>query len=256
MSSDTPPPTPGVNQHGDKHGNIEPHAIPAIEARGLGRRYGRTWALSHIDLNVQAGESLLLVGANGSGKTTLLRLLAGTAPASAGELRIFGFERTRQRLECRRLVSMVSHENYLYDRLTAYETVRLWAKLLGYQPTDELVLSALEEVALAKRAHDPTVTYSAGMKKRLTLVRTKLEQPRVVLLDEPMSALDADGKELVCRWIDDHRRSGRTVVFSSHAVSRARQVADRILHLDRGQELWQGRQEDFSEQQLRRIDAS
>ena len=150
----------------------------------------------------------LLVGANGSGKTTLLRLLAGTAAASAGDLRIFGFDRNKNRLECRRMVSMVSHENYLYDRLTAYETVRLWAKLLGYEPTDELVLSALDEVALAERAHDATMTFSAGMKKRLTLVRTKLEMPRVVLLDEPMAALDAAGKELVCRWIDDHRKIG------------------------------------------------
>ena len=145
--------------------NSKKAADLAIKATGLGRRYGRSWALSHIDLEVPAGESLLLVGANGSGKTTLLRLLAGTSMATAGELEIFGFDRTRNRLECRRLVSMVSHENYLYDRLTAYETVRLWARLLGYEPSDELVLASLDEVALAERAHDATMTFSAGMKK-------------------------------------------------------------------------------------------
>lgn len=213
---------------------------PAVRTTGLGRRFGRYWALAHVDLEVEPGEVLLLAGPNGSGKTTLLRLVAGLYRPSAGNLAIFGLEPRRQRSAVRRALSLISHETYLYDRLSALETLRLWARLLGRPAADDDLVPLLEEVALAERRDTLVVGFSAGMKKRLSLARTRLEQPRLVLLDEPFAALDAEGKRLVETWIAGFRAAGTTVVMASHALGRAARLCDRGVLLTRGQVAWTG----------------
>ncbi len=212
----------------------------AIETRGLGRRFGRHWALAHVDLEVAAGEVLLLAGANGSGKTTLLRLLAGLSRPTVGRVRIFGLDPQRERLACRRQLSMVSHHSFLYDRLTALETLRVWARLLTRPAGDEPLLELLETVGLAERRDHLVGGFSAGMRKRLTLLRSRLEEPRLVLLDEPLAALDAAGKRLVESWVAEHRGRGTTVVMASHALERMSRLCDRALYLRQGQVVWEG----------------
>ena len=97
----------------------------AVRASGLGKRFGKRWALAHCDLEVRQGESVLLAGANGSGKTTLLRLIAGLYKPTQGELRIFGHDPQHERLTCRENLRMVGHDHYLYSQLTALETIQL-----------------------------------------------------------------------------------------------------------------------------------
>ncbi len=213
---------------------------PAIRTRGLGRRFGRDWALAHVDLEVAPGEALLLAGANGSGKTTLLRLAAGLYRPSAGRIEIFGLEPHAERAACRRQLSMVSHHTYLYDRLTALETLRVWARLLGRPAADGDLVPLLATVGLDRRPRLQVAGFSAGMRKRLTLLRTRLEEPRLLLLDEPLSALDADGKRQVEEWIRDARAAGAAVVMASHAVRRASRLCDRAVLLERGQIVWRG----------------
>ena len=116
----------------------------AIEAQGLGRRFGRYWALAHVELAVPQGEALLLAGPNGSGKTTLLRLIAGLYRPTRGGLRVFGLDPCKDRPSCRRQLSMVSHDSYLYPRLTALETLRIWARLLDRPSANGDLLPLLE----------------------------------------------------------------------------------------------------------------
>lgn len=213
---------------------------PAFEARGLGRRFGRRWALAHVDLTVAPGESLLLAGANGSGKTTLLRIAAGLSTPSAGTVRIFGHDPEKERLTCRRLLTLVGHRSYLYDRLTALETLRIWSRLTGAGGTDAELLALLAEVELEPHAHRQVGEFSAGMRKRLTLLRTRLERPRLLLLDEPLAALDAAGKQLVERWIRREREGGAAVIVASHALERMSRICERGLLLEAGQAVWEG----------------
>ncbi len=213
---------------------------PAVRARGLGRRFGREWALAHVDLELAAGEVLLLAGANGSGKTTLLRLAAGLYRPSSGSIEIFGLDPQQERLACRRQLSMVSHHSYLYDRLTALETLRVWARLAGRTTSDDELLALLATVGLERRPGLEVGGFSAGMRKRLTLLRAKLEQPRLLLLDEPLSALDGEGKRLVERWIVEARAAGIAVLMASHAIERTAPLCDRAVHLERGQVAWLG----------------
>ena len=210
----------------------------ALSANGLGRRFGRNWALAHVDLEVEVGESLLLAGANGSGKTTLLRLISGRLRQTTGQVSVFGERRARA--ERARLVTLVSHHSYLYAQLTALETVRLWSNLAGEDEADSSLLRLLESVRLDRRAHDRVGTFSAGMRKRLTLLRTYLERPQLILLDEPFAALDPAGQQLISEWVRSFTERGATVMMASHALARACGLCRRAVLLERGQIRWIG----------------
>lgn len=213
---------------------------PAFSARDLSRRYGQKWALAHLDLTVPQGEVLLVAGPNGSGKTTLLRLLAGLLRPSVGELELFGRSLASDPFTWRRNVTLLSHWSYLYEPLTALETVRLWARLLGRSTAEADLRARLAEVGLEPDADNLVSGFSAGMQKRLSFARVRLEDARLILLDEPFAALDTAGQELVSEWIAVDRRAGKTVVIASHNLERAARIADRAVLLSRGQMTWQG----------------
>lgn len=214
--------------------------VAAFRARDLSRRYGSKWALAHLDLEASRGEVLLVAGPNGSGKTTFLRLLAGLLRPTSGELEQFGRMLASDPFGWRRNVSLLSHASYLYEPLTALETVRLWARLLGRPTADPDLRARLAEVGLEQDADNLVNGFSAGMQKRLTFARVRLEDSALVLLDEPFAALDTAGQELVTDWIAADRKAGKTVVIASHNLERAARIADRAVLLSRGQKTWQG----------------
>jgi heme exporter protein A len=213
---------------------------PAIRTRRLGRRFGPSWALAHCDLEVAAGESLLVAGANGSGKTTLLRLLAGLLRPTVGSIELFDLDPRARRLASRRRLALVSHHSFLYQRLTAIESLRLWARIRGGRRGDSALGALLEEVGLAERRDSQVQTFSAGMRKRLTLARARLEEPDLLLLDEPFAALDVPGQRLVEGWIADAVARGSTVVLASHQLEQAAALCSRAVVLHRGQIEWEG----------------
>ena len=215
-------------------------AIPAVQTTGLGKRFGRQWALAHCDLEVQPGEVLLLAGANGSGKTTLLRLIAGLYKPTQGSMSIYGMDPEQEKLACRRTLTLVGHDNYLYSQLSALEMLQVWTRLRGVELSEEQAIDLLREVDLQDRRDYPVGGFSAGMRKRLTLLRTRLEEPKLVLLDEPFSALDASGQNLIEEWIEGYRSAGKTVVLASHNLPRSSKLCDRAILLQQGQMLWQG----------------
>lgn len=220
----------------------------AVRTVGLGKRFGAQWALAHCDLVVEPGEAVLLAGANGSGKTTLLRLIAGLYKPNQGELSIFGQDPNRERLTCRRELTLIGHDHYLYSQLTALETVQIWARLSGHGHTPEELYQLLEEVDLRHRSQRRVGGFSAGMKKRLTLLRTRLEQPRLVLLDEPFSALDTAGQSLVEDWVARFIAEGKTVLVASHNLPRAARLCQRAVYLKDGQVIWRGQADEMVRQ--------
>ena len=217
----------------------------AIEAKRLGRRFGRQWALAHLDLAVANGDSLLIAGPNGCGKTTLLQLIAGILKPTTGSLEVLGHDPRRARMACRRRLSLVSHNSFLYDQLTAKESMRLWAKILRNGADDSRLASLLEEAGLGARGNSVVSAFSAGMRKRLSLARSRLEEPDLLLLDEPFAALDVDGQALIENWIRQSRAKGVTVVVASHQIERAASLCRRAVLLTSGQPLWNGEAADL-----------
>jgi heme exporter protein A len=204
----------------------------AIDVEGVSRRYGRRWALADVTFRVPAATVVMVAGRNGAGKSTLFRVLATAIRPDRGTARVAGFDVVRDREDVRRLTAILSHANYLYDVLTARENLHIVADHLRIPRSG--VMGVMEQVGLAARADDIVATFSAGMRKRLSFGRVLLQQPKVVLLDEPYGALDPPGFDLVDEVIGALKRRGTTIMMATHQVERSRTYADMELMLEEG----------------------
>ena len=206
-----------------------------IEAKSLARRFQRRWAYAHIDLSLEKGERLLLIGANGSGKTTLLRTFATLLPPSKGELLVFGQSIHRPQ-EIRHKIGFVSHHSGLYTDLSALENLRVYASLMNKSYSTAELENMLTQVGLENRP-EPVHTYSAGMKKRASIALLLLKKPELILLDEPFSALDPKGVEQLSELF---LSLGATIVIASHQVESAASICTRAMLLEDGVRRWEG----------------
>jgi len=192
-----------------------------IAGRKLGKRYGDKRVLRGIDLDVPSGGFAVVTGPNGSGKTTLLRLCAGLALPSEGELEI-GVERAE--------VGFLGHDPLVYRELTALENLDLYGRLYGIPERRERIGMLLERFGLWDARRERVSSYSRGMTQRLALCRVLLHEPRLLVLDEPYTALDAQGAELLDAQLDE--LSGeRTFVVSTHDPARVGRLATSRLVL-------------------------
>lgn len=192
-----------------------------IAARALEKRYGAKRALQPIDLTVARGAFLVVTGANGSGKTTLLRLVAGLAAPTRGELEV---DTDRSRL------GFLGHEPLVYRDLTAVENLDLYGRLYRVPERRERVGMLLERFGLWDARNDRTSSYSRGMLQRLALCRALLHDPDLLVLDEPFTALDAEGAELLDRLLAELAGT-RTVLLSTHDPGRVDTLATARLAL-------------------------
>lgn len=212
--------------------------MSVVKASNLSRRFGRRWAYARVDLHLEAGEKVLLIGANGSGKTTLLRTFSTLLSPSLGTLELFGQRvDSGQNLDAvRRRIGMLSHQTGLYEDLSIVDNLKVFAKLFG-KPTDTASLTShIEAVGLDGRS-EPIRTYSAGMRKRASVALLRLKDPDLILLDEPFSALDPTGIDEIATLLNE---LPATQILVSHQVERAAQLCDRCVLLESGLIRWQG----------------
>ena len=191
-----------------------------IRAEDVGRRFGGRPVLSGIDVEVDPGDFLLVTGPNGSGKTTLLRLLVGLLAPTAGALEV--------RVE-RGSIGFLSHEPLVYRELTAVENLDLYGRLYRVAERRERIGMLLERFGLWDARGEVTSTFSRGMLQRLALCRSLLHDPQLLVLDEPFSALDAEGAELLDAELAAH--GSQTVVVASHQPERVAALATGRLAL-------------------------
>ncbi len=206
----------------------------AIELHGLRRDYGERPALAGVDVSLGQGESLLVLGPNGSGKTTLLRILATLLRPSGGEASVFGASLPRDAWKARGRIGLLGHDALLYRDLSGRENLRFHARLHGLRgaAAEARIDSLLAAVAMKRRGDDRVAELSAGMRQRIAACRCVLHEPDLLLLDEPDSNLDADGRELVGRLVGP--APGRTRVLVSHDPERYRGEVDQVLELGVG----------------------
>ena len=212
-------------------------APPAIELRGLTRRYGERAALDDVTLSLEAGATLVVFGPNGAGKSTLLRVLATLLRPHAGTTRVLGGELPRDGWSVRGRIGLLGHAPLLYGDLSARENLRFHARLHGVG--DERVEALLAQVRLEARAADKVHTFSRGMVQRLAVCRAVLHEPELLLLDEPRANLDPAAVDALEPLIG--RASGRTRVLVSHDVEGALAEADLALGLKAGRQVFAGR---------------
>ena len=209
-----------------------------VLCEAVARRYGNRWALADVSLRVPSGSVAIIAGANGSGKSTLLKIIATAIRPHAGTVHIGEYDVRSAREDVRQSTALLTHDSYLYDSLTAQENLEIVARARGVEMTR--VAEALERVGIASRAHDEVRTFSAGMRKRVSLARVLLQSPRVALLDEPYGALDPSGFDLMDACIRELRGSGTTVLMATHQIERGRNLGDSAVLLSGGRVKWSG----------------
>jgi heme exporter protein A len=205
-------------------------AAPAIELRGVSRRYGERWALRDVTVSVETGATLVVFGPNGAGKSTLLRLLASLLRPHGGEVSVLGEQLPRREWALRGRIGLLAHDALLYRDLSARENLRFHARL--HKQPEARVEALLERTRLAGRADDPVRTLSKGLLQRVAVCRTILHDPPLLLLDEPRANLDPAAAELIEPLIG--RESGRTRVITSHDPAGGLAEADLALGLRDG----------------------
>lgn len=205
----------------------------AIQTRSLSKVFGHRRVLSQIDLDVAEGESVALSGANGTDKTTLLRLLASVLRPSTGEVRWFGRPAGGNPAD-RRLIAMVAHETFLYSHLSLRENLIFAARMCDVRRPASRADELLRNIGLASHAHRSPARISQGMRQRLAVARALVHDPRILLLDEPFSGLDAQGADWLLNLLLHLRDRGRTLCFAVHDERKVERLAHRVLRLESG----------------------
>ena len=210
------------------NGNEHP---PAVRTRRLTRSYGRVKAIAGLDLAIEPGERVLLVGPNGSGKTTLIKLLATLIKPTSGDLFVHGRDASRHDASIRAALGVVLHEPLLYGRLTAAENLRFYARMFNVPSPDARIQALAEQLELTDLLGKRVDSLSHGQRKRVALLRAVLHDPGILLLDEPDSGLDKTALDLL---FDFCKSQPRTIVMSTHNLDNGLAIAQRAIFLKRG----------------------
>jgi ABC-type multidrug transport system ATPase subunit len=193
---------------------------------------GRFPALAGADLDVRAGEIVLVAGANGAGKTTLLKLCAGLLALRSGHAEVLGVDLAVNRRAIRRSLALVGHETFCYDDLTVRENIRFATRAAGRSIAD--ADAALERLDLSRAARVTHSRLSQGQRRRVSLAIALARDPRLLLLDEPHAGLDEQGRAVVDDVVRAAPSEGRTVLVASHELEVARRIATREIRIAAG----------------------
>lgn len=219
-----------------------------MEIRALAKRYGQRQAVADLSFRVEAGECLGLLGPNGAGKTTTIRMLTGFAVPSAGDMRVLGLPlgpATAGAIKAR--LGVVSQEDSLDPDLSVEKNLLVYASYFGIgrreatRRTDELIRFA----ELGDHRGERITALSGGMRRRLMLARALLNEPRLLVLDEPTTGLDPQARRLVWERIRALKRGGTTILLTTHYMEEAAQLCDRVIIMDGGRIVAEGRAADL-----------
>jgi len=205
----------------------------ALEVSKVWKYYGDFPALRDIQLTIEPGSTVALLGRNGAGKTTLLRIVAGLSKASEGSVSIQGSSVREQ--STRRRIGVLGHGISLYDELSATENLVLFAKLYGLDDPEKKALAWLERTGLDRVRDGLVREFSRGMRQRLAVARAFMHEPEVLLLDEPFTALDDRAIAVLQSLLADAHAFGRTIVLSTHQLREALEIATHVALIQRGQ---------------------
>ena len=208
-----------------------------LDVQNLTRRYGARVAVDSISFIVQRGECVGLLGPNGAGKTSTLAMLSGIATPDSGRIRVPGAQAGGSGLAAlKRSVGLVPQDLALFDELPARFNLELFGGLQGLSGAalQERVRSSLELVGLADRAGDLVKTFSGGMKRRLNIAGALLHDPALLLLDEPTVGVDPQSRNAIFDNLEELKRGGKTLLYTTHYMEEAERLCDRVLIMDQG----------------------
>ena len=190
--------------------------------------------LRNINLDIEQGEFLTIFGPNGAGKTTLIKIISTLVSPGSGKVAIDGIDIRDNPIEIRRKIGVISHETYLYHELSADENLRFFGKMYETNDLDARIDDLLKQVGLSYRRKDRVMTFSRGMKQRLSIARALIHDPPILLLDEPYTGLDQHASATFDRILSSTNAHDKTRVLISHDIERGISMCDRAVILTNG----------------------
>jgi ABC-2 type transport system ATP-binding protein len=218
-----------------------------ITVHEVSKKYKGRKALNNISFDVKKGEVIGIIGPNGAGKTTLISLLATINRPEAGRINIFGEDILKNPEKIRAGLGYVPQETALYPMLTAYENLDFWGGIYGVDDRlkKEKINRTLKLLRLEDRKNDKVKTFSGGMKKRLNIAASLLHDPEILIMDEPTAGVDILSRATIAELVLELKKSGRTIIITSHHIDDLEQLCDRILVLREGNLLYSGSAEEI-----------
>lgn len=205
-----------------------------IQIQKLIKTFGSRIVLRGVNLTINEGDFVTLMGANGAGKTTLLHIVATLSKPSGGSVSISGYSTADSATELRRFIGLVSHKTLLYDDLSARQNLRFYAQMYDVPDAPNRIEMLLNQVGLWGRQHDPVRTYSRGMQQRLAIARAMLHNPPILLLDEPDTGLDQHAADKLSELLSAVGASQRTILMTTHNLERGLSLGNRVVMLAGG----------------------
>jgi len=210
--------------------------LPLVHARGLVKRFGELVAVDGVDFDVERGEAFGFLGPNGAGKTSTMRMIGCVSPPSGGTLSILGLDPITHGADIRARLGVAPQHDTLDTELTVRENIIIYGRYFGL-PRSELGKRAdelIDFVQLTERANDKVEPLSGGMKRRLTIARSLVNDPEVLLLDEPTTGLDPQARHTVWDRLFRLKQRGVTLILTTHYMDEAEQLCDRLVVMDKG----------------------
>jgi ABC-2 type transport system ATP-binding protein len=208
-----------------------------LQVDRLSKRYGERVAVNAISFSIAQGETVGLLGPNGAGKTTAIAMISGISRPDSGEVSLGGVSLAQNANALKRRVGLVPQDLALYEELSAWANLQLFGGLygLGAAELHPRAKAALALVGLADRGTDRVNTFSGGMKRRLNIAAALLHEPDLLLLDEPTVGVDPQSRNAIFDNLEELKRRGKTLLYTTHYMEEAERLCDRVLILDHGQ---------------------
>ena len=221
----------------------------ALDIHGLVKRFDRP-AVDGLDLRVQAGEFYTLLGPNGAGKTTTLRMVTGLLRPDAGAISVFGIDALADPVAAKRIMAWLSDEPMIYDKLTPFEYLEFVAGLWGVDAAlaETRARELVDWLGLAPHAHERCEGFSKGMRQKVALAGALVHEPKLIILDEPLTGLDAGAARQVKTVLRERVSAGSTVIMTTHILEVAERMADRIGVIAGGRLIAEGTLDDLRRQ--------
>ena len=215
---------------------------PLIEARGLVKRFGDFTAVDAIDVEVRRGEAFGFLGPNGAGKSSTMRMIGCTSPATAGTLRVFGLDPATDGKRIRSRLGVVPQDDQLDNELTVAENLIIYGRYFDIPRAEckRRTRELFEFVQLTERATSKVDPLSGGMKRRVTIARSLINEPQLLLLDEPTTGLDPQARHVLWDRLYRLKQQGVTLVLTTHYMDEAEQLCDRLVVMDKGRIVAEG----------------
>lgn len=223
-----------------------------IEISSLRKNYSYITAINDINAKFNKGEFITLFGPNGAGKTTLLKILSTLLKPTAGSVTVGGYDLSKNRNDIRKIIGFLSHENMLYENLSAIENLKFVSVFYNIQNVEDHCKELLQSIGLYKRKDDLVKTFSSGMKQRLAIARALINSPEILFLDEPYNGLDQEGIQSFTDSLKELKNLGHSILLTTHNIDEGLELSDRLLILNKGKLVFD-QQNNYRKEEFREI---